>query len=406
MRVGSNTLFDNNVANLSMQQTRLFLTQQQISSGRRLLTASDDPVAAARALEISQADGQNTQFTANRTAARHTVSLAESVLQSVTTLIQDVKAAAAGAGNGIYTDRERQSVATELSGRLDELIGLANSTDGAGNYLFAGYQTQTQPFANTPAGVGYLGDDGQRSIQVNATRQMPSSVSGAEVFMRIRNGNGTFATQASATNAGSGVISSGTVVNPALMMPGESYQVDFLDNGLGGVDYSVTNTTTGAQVIAAQPYVSGQAISFDGIQFEIRGTPAVGDSFTVAPSSNESVFKTLSDMVAALNAPILPGDAVGKAKLSNSLNKGSSNLDNALDAVLTARASLGLRLNEIDALQTAGDDLGIQYRQTLASLQEVDYNKAISDLAQQQLYLTAAQKSFSQVMQLSMFNYM
>ena len=399
MRISSNTLFDSNVALLGQQQTRLLQTQQQIASGRRILSASDDPVAAARALEIGQSDTMNTQYAANRIAARHKLSLAESNLQSVTSLLQDVRTAVVGAGNGTFNNSDRQTVAADLSGRLQELTGLANSTDGAGNYLFAGFQSRTQPFVNTVAGVGYFGDDGQQNMQVSAARQIASGDSGSDVFMRVKNGNGTFVAQAAATNAGTGVISQGSVTNPAALVAGNSYSISF------GLVAGVMNyTVTGAPVALAAPvtgvYVSGQAIGFDGMQVDIQGMPAVTDTFTVTPSANESVFKTISDLISALDTPM-----VG-ANLTNSLNNGLNQLHNALNNILTVRSSLGLRLNEIDALQSAGEDLGLQFKQSLSELQDVDYNKAISDLTQQQMSLQAAQQTFAKVASLSLFDYL
>ncbi len=416
MRVSSSTLFDSNVAALSQQQSRLIQTQQQISTGRRILTPAVDPVASARALDISQSDAMNTQYASNRTAARHTVSLAESTLQSVTSLLQDVKTATVAAGNGSLTNSDRRTFATELAGRLQELVGLANSTDGLGNYLFSGFQSKTQPFMSTAAGISFAGDDGQRMVQVSASRQIPSSDSGADIFMRIKNGNGTFVTQATATNTGSGIVSQGNLVSPppTAAQAGNSYQLTFtVDPVTAATTYTVTGTDAfGAALPPASlpapnaPYVSGQAISFNGIQFDIQGAPANGDSFTVTPSANESVFKTISDLITALNTPVsdvAPGSA---ALLAGSLGRGLNNLDNALDKVLTTRSSLGLRLNEIDVLQTAGEDLGLQFKQALSLLQDVDYNKALSDLTQQQMFLQAAQQSFVKVSGLSLFNYL
>lgn len=407
MRVSSNTLFDANVAALNQQQTRLLQVQQQISTGRKILTASDDPVAAVRALEVAQSDAMNTQYAANRDAARHTLSLAESSLQDVTTLLQDVRTATVNAGNGAMTASDRRTIAAELSGRLQELAGLANSTDGVGNYLFAGFQTGTRPFVDTAAGTGYFGDDGQRNVQVSASRQMASSGNGADIFMRIKNGNGTFVTQAAAANTGTGIVSLGALANPppAPAQAGNSYQLIF--SVIGTVtSYTVTGTDAlGAALPPASlpapgaPYVSGQAISFNGLQFDIQGIPDDGDVFTVAPSSNESVFRTLSSLIDALNAPV-----VG-ASLTNSLNSGLNQLDNALNNVLATRSSLGLRLNEIDTLQMAGEDLGLQFRQSLSQLQDVDYNQAISDLMRMETSLQAAQQSFSRVAGLSLFDY-
>jgi len=406
MRISSSTIFDSNVAAMGQQQTRLMQTQQQIASGKRLLTAASDPVAATRALDITQSDAINSQQAASRTSARHAVSIAESNLQGVTTLIQDVRTSAVYAGNGTLNASDRATLATSLSGRLQELVGLANSTDGVGNYLFSGFQSRTQPFIDTPAGMGYFGDDGQRLAQVSATRQMASSDSGADVFMRIKTGNGTFVTQATANNSGSGVVSAGAVSDPAALT-GNNYRIAFADAvaPATGMTYTVSNLTTGLPVPALPsvpvpvPYVSGQAIAFDGMRLDIQGVPAAGDSFSVAPSGNESIFKTISDLIATLNSPVVGSN------LTNGLNRGINNLDNALNNVLSVRATLGLRLNEIDSLQVTGEDLGLQLKQTLSQLQDVDYNKAISDLNQQQTTLQAAQKSFTQVSSLSLFTY-
>ena len=422
MRISSNTIFDSNVAALNQQQTRLLHTQQQIASGRRLLTASDDPVAATRALEISQAEATNTQYASNRDSARHTLSLAESTLQAVTSLILDARDATIAAGNGSLDSSGRKAIATDMTAKLQELTGLANSTDGLGNYLFAGFQSRTKPFVDTPTGMGFFGDDGQNLVQVASNRQMATSDSGADVFMRIKNGNGTFLAQATAANTGTGVTSAGSVTDSASLKAGHSYKLTFsvgpdAPGGPNLTKYVVWDSTPpaappGTQVlpdpllppppapaVLGVPYVSGQAISFDGMQIDIKGAPANGDSFTVAPSANESVFNTISDLITALNAPV-----VG-ANLTNSLGHGLHQLDNALNNVLTTRATLGLRLNELDALQIAGENMGLQFKQTLSKLQDTDYNKAISDLTQQNMSLQAAQKSFVKATDLSLFNY-
>lgn len=398
MRISSNTIFESNVATLNMQQARLLQTQQQLASGLRLTSPSVDPVAAARALDVAQTDAMNTQFSSNRDAARNTLSMADSTLQSVVSLLQDVRTSAVDAGNGLLGNAERKIIAANLDQRLQELVGLANSTDGLGNYLFAGFQSRSQPFVATPAGVGYFGDDGQRNIQVSASLQMTSSDSGADVFMRIKSGNGVFSTQAGSSNTGTGVVSLGSVTNPSLLT-GNHYSIVF-GVSAGVTTYDVLDTTTSTLVLSAQPFVSGQSITFDGMQLDIKGVPASGDTFTVAPSANQSVFKTISDLIGVLNAPVVGGN------LSNALLHGIKDIDNALEKVVNTRSSVGLRLNEIDSLQTAGDNLGLQFKSTLSQLQDTDYNKAASELAQQNLMLQAAQQSFVKVANLSLFSYL
>lgn len=405
MRISSNTIYDSNVAALGQQQTNLLKTQQQVSTGRKIQTASDDPVAAARAISVNQADAMNTQYAANRTSVRHTLSLAESNLQGVTALIQDVQTAAVSAGNGSLSAIDRRTIATELSGRLQELVGLANSTDGAGNYLFSGFQSQAQPFADVAGVISYNGDDGQRLAQANASRQIAASDSGADIFMRVKNGNGTFITQATAGNTGTGIISPGSITDPAALVAGNSYTISF-SVAAGVTSYTVTGAPAAlVPAMAGIAYVSGQAVSFGGMQLDIQGAPANGDTFTVVPSTNESIFKTISDLITALNATVPTAANGGTTGLTNSLNRGLNNLDNALNNILSIRSSLGLRLQEVDALQTAGDDLSLQFKQTLSQLQDVDYNKALSDVTQQMTSLQAAQKSFAAVSNLSLFNY-
>ena len=399
MRISTSTIYNANISLLNQQQAQLLHTQQQISTQRRILTPADDPIASARALDVSQADASNSQYATNRNAALHSTSMSEGVLQSVTSLLQDVRTIAVNAGNGALNNSDKLTLATDLSGRLEDLLALANSTDGVGNYLFSGFQGKTQPFANTNAGVQYQTDDGQRMIQVSSSRQLAASDSGADIFMRVKNGNGTFIAQAASANVGSGIASSGAVTNPALLT-GNNYQVTF-SVAAGVTTYGVTNITPGAlvpvPVAAGTPYVSGQVISFDGLQLDVTGAPASGDVFTVTPSTNESIFKTISNLITALRTPGPLGGATAAA---------INGLDRGMDNVLTVRASLGARLQELDALQSAGESLGVQYKQTLSQLQDLDLNKAISDLTQQKTSLEAAQKSFLAVSGLSLFNYM
>lgn len=404
IRVSSSSIFDTNVSMLNQQQSALLHTNQQVASGRRMLTPADDPAASATALMVTQADGTNTQFTTNRNAAKSATSMAESVLQSVSNLLMDVKTSAVQAGNGALSAADKQTIATKLQGNLDELVSLANSTDGTGNFLFSGFQGKTSPFVKTAAGIVYNGDDGQRMIQVSSSRQIAGGDSGANIFMRIKSGNGTFVAegpQAPAVNTGAASISQGTVTNPALIT-GNSYLINFTSP----TTFDVTNNL-GAIISAGNAFVSGQAINtIPGMQFSIGGVPAAGDTFNIKPSTNEGIFKTISDLITSLNATNPAGTAATNADLNTTLSKAMGGMDRALDNVLTVRASLGARLNELDSLQTSGEDLTLQYKSTLSILQDLDYNKAISDMNQQTISLQAAQKSFKQIADLSMFNYM
>lgn len=405
MRVSTAMLYDLGVGSIQRQTSSLLHTQQQVATGRRVLAPSDDPVAAARVLEVSQSKEINAQYRENQSNAQAALGLEESQLTAVGELIQYVRQRAVQAGNTVLTDSDRRGIAADLRNQFGQLLGIANATDGNGQYLFSGYQGNNKPFAGSvEGGVTYAGDDGQRLLQVSASRQMAVSDSGNDAFMRIRNGNGTFATSAAAGNTGSGIIDAGNVVNPAAVTR-HNYTVNFSVAG-GVTTYTVVDQSTTpapTTVVPSTTYTSGAPISFDGISLTITGAPANGDSFTVAPSTSQSLFATVANLITALESSV--GVAGGATRLSNKVNQALTNLDQAQENVLTLRAAIGSRQVELDALSGMGEDLDMQYADTLSQLQDVDYAEAISRLTREQTYLEAAQKSFLRVSGLSLFNY-
>jgi flagellar hook-associated protein 3 FlgL len=407
MRISTSSLYATSTAQLGTLQSQLARTQQQLSTNHRMLSAADDPVAAARALEVTQSQSINAQFSTNRANARSSLSQEEVALTSVQQLIQDVQETAVAAGSGANSASDRATYANELSGRLDDLMALANTSDGNGGYLFSGYKTDTMPFVKTNTGVDYQGDQGQVQLQVGGARKIAMNDSGSSVFTSIPTGNGAFVTSAS-PNTGNGVISAGTV-SDSRQLTGHSYQIDFSAPGTPPVSsYTITDLTTNTTVppppaVAAVPYVSGDPIKVGGMSFDIKGVPEAGDSFSVKPSEKQDLFTTISKMIDTLRAPADTADQ--KQALTDGLASANGNLSAALDNVLTVRSSVGSRQKELDTLDSAGDDADVQYASTLSVLQDLDLVKAISQFTQQQATLDAAQKTFKAVSSLSLFNY-
>lgn len=188
MRISTQLLFETGANRIGDLQNRLQKTQEQIASGRRILTPSDDPVAATRALDVTQTQSINNQYAVNRQYAKNNLGQVEGTLAGVTSLMQDVKTTIIAAGNGTLSDTERGFMASELNGRLEQLLGFANSRDATGNYLFSGFQSNTAPFSTITAippalpGVAYNGDSGVQKLQVDATRQMAINTPGSTVF--------------------------------------------------------------------------------------------------------------------------------------------------------------------------------------------------------------------------------
>jgi len=402
MRVSTSWIYASGSADLSRKQAEMLRTQQQLSSGKRLLSPADDPIAASAALGLEQARAQNDQYTRNQGFAQDTLRLAESTLANAGTVLQEVRELAIAAGNDTLGAADRASLAVAVRGKLQALLGLANTRDGADGYLFAGYQENAQPFTATASGVAYQGDQGSRALQVSATRQLAVSASGADVFEGARAGNGQFTVAAGAGNAGAATADPGRVVNPAALT-GHSYRVVFSAGG-AGTTYDIVDTTTAATIVSGAAYTSGAAISFDGMQLTVSGAPADGDTFTLAPSARQSVFGTLDDLAA-----LLEGSAAGttdQAQFHTALGTAIASLDQAHDHLLAVRTGIGSRLNELDALASQGASTGELLQSESSRLVDLDYAEAASRLAQQQISLQAAQQSYLRVTGLSLFNFL
>ena len=412
MRISTAMIFNSSVSSMNQQTAAQLKLTQQISSGQRITTPADDPVAATQVLEVQQARDINGQYSTNLSNAKSALGLEDAQLSSVTDILTRIKELSVEAGNSTYSDSNRAAIAVELRSDFGQLMNIANATDGTGQYLFSGYKGSTQPFsgsidaliANPSLDVSYLGDDGQRTLSVAASSQLAVSDAGSNVFMRIPAGNGYFTTTYATGNTGTGVIDPGTVTDPTAWANTANKPLTLSFAVAAGVT-TYTVTDSGGNTLATGNYTDGQAITLaaQGISFTVAGAPANGDSFSIQASSSKSLFRSLADLIGALETPQV-NDAT-KAKFETDLSGSLADLNQATDNILKVRTAVGSRLGEVTSLTNLNGDVDLQYAQTLSSLRDLDYTKAISDLTQSQTNLTAAQKSFAAVSQLSLFNY-
>ncbi len=413
MRISTQSFYEQSQKAMGSQQTNLLRVQQQMGSMTKILSPSDDPIAATRALAVSQSLALNSQYEASRSMAMQSLSLEESALQSVTTLLQDIKVLVIQAGNGSLTDADRAAIASALESSLNQLQGLANTDDGNGQYLFAGFKSSTPPFAKDSHGVmQYTGDQGQRLMQVDVSRQMAATDDGRSIFQTVQGGAGYISTasgnSAGTPNKGTGVFSSNAVINPIDVNFGKDFTISFPTAGTYQVDL-LPLTVPAATPVASGSYTDNGSISFGGVQMSISGSPAAGDSFSVktAKNANTDVFGAISDIITAIKNPIdADGTGVGRANLLNALSTANRKMTNAHDNVLTVRASIGSRLQELDALNVTGGNRALLDKSNLSELQDLDYASAIAEFYQRQTALQATQKVFVKIQGLSLFNYL
>lgn len=402
MRVSTTQIFRNGIGAIQDGQQSLARTQLQLSTGRRILTPSDDPSGAVQALQLRSAIEKTEQYQRNVNIAEQRLRLSETILTSVGEGLQRVRELAVQGNNASQTNETRRYIAGEIRQILDELLQLSNTRDANGEYIYAGLSSLTQPFSPGAGGeVFYNGDEGQRHLQISPVRQLAIGDSGQAVFMNIPTGNGTFVVREALGNTGGGVIDAGSVTDMAAWVPDE-YTINF--SQLGDVLVYQVEDSDGAVVLGPEPYREGEGIRFNGIETRLQGVPDDGDAFVLAPSVNQDLFSTYRQLAEALETPVV--GTASRARLNNAVNRALVNLDQALGVIIDSRASVGSRLNTIDNQRNINEDVLLQLRTTLSEVEDLDYAEAISRFNLQQATLQAAQQSYVQVQRLSLFNFL
>jgi flagellar hook-associated protein 3 FlgL len=379
-------------------ESSLSQTQNQISSGKAFTSPSQNPIAAGTVNNYNQTLSQSNQYSANGNSAHTSLQTEGTALTQLQNQLQSLRSLALEANSGTQTGEDLNAIAQQATQIQNSLLSVANTQDGNGQYIFSGFASQTQPFSLTATGASYAGDQGQNQIQIAAGQTVAAGDNGDTVFNQIKTGNGTFAVAANAANTGSGVVGATTVTGTT---------------GYSGATYSINFTTpnayqvvdSGGAVVTSGTYTSGQEITFGGAQVTLSGQPAAGDSFSVAPSTNQSLFTTVQNLVSALQAAGSDGPNQ-QPKLNNAVATALNNLDQAISQTSTVQASVGGRLNTITTQQSIQVSQQTQLQQSISSLQSLDYASAITSLDSQNTTLSAAMQAYTLTQGLSLFKFL
>jgi flagellar hook-associated protein 3 FlgL len=320
----------------------------------------------------------------------------DSALTQLQDQLQNLRDLALEANNASESPSDLSAIATQVQQIQGSLLSVANTQDGEGNYIFAGYSTQTEPFAQTASGASYSGDQGQRQVQIGAGQTVVVSDNGDAVFNQVKTGNGTFNVTAASTNTGSGLVGATAVTDPADYVAG-TYSINFTAPDA----YQVVNS--GGTVVTSGTYTSGQAITFAGMQVTLSGAPAAADSFSIAPSTDQSIFTTVQNLANALQQST--ATTAGQTQLNNSITAAINGIDQALDNTQTVQSSVGARLNTITTAQAVATTQQTQLQESISNIQSLNYASAVTNLDSQNTTLQAAMEAFTQTEGLSLFKY-
>lgn len=396
MRIATAHAYDTSLEALTKRQRELSDSQLQLTTGKRVNRASDDPAAAAQA---ERALSKSARADASQRAAessRNMMSLTEGALGDAGELLQQVREALVASGNATYSDAERRGMAQKIEGLREQLLAVANRSDGASGYLFGGQGSSQPPFVDVPGGVQFRGTAGE--ICAAGEDRLPLSADGRSVWLAARSGNGVFETKA-VTSTGTAFVDAGQVTQPSALT-GSSYSIQFSVNA-GVTTYSVLKDGAAtAQTDVA--YVANKAIEVDGLSVTIKGAPAAGDEFQMTPStSNMSVFDLLDRAAATLKTPFRTGSQIAQSNVND-----LRDVDQVLGQLQSSRAMAGDALNRIDGVSSRLDTIKLQAGVERSNAEDLDMVHAISEFQNQQTGYDAALKSYSMVQRMSLFQYL
>ena len=410
-RISTSQMQQNAISSMLKQHEKLSRTQQQVATGNKIFKPSEDPVAASRVVNMKSSLATIDQYQTNVDAARSRITLSEGVLASAVDSLQRVRELTVQANNDSQDASTRSFIAAEIIQIQDGLLQLANTSDSNNQFLYSGSLSRFNPFSrNEAGGFEYNGDESQREIQISRSRRIAIDNPGSEVFLEIKNGNGTFSTLNHADNTGTGIIDPGVATADYI---DDTYAIifdksfsEYADAKKAGaipLTYSVVDSK-GMALSKGIPFQSDKAIVFNGVRTAIKGEPNDGDVFIVRPSQNQDVFTTLENLINALESK---GPAAkNNISFHNAMNRSLVDLSQSLNNFLEVRAGIGGRLNTLDSQENINEAYKLQVREILSGVEDLDFAEAVSRLNLEMTGLEASQKAFTRVQDISLFNFL
>lgn len=394
MRISTTQIYTQGLKAFGDQQVKLAKLQEQISTGRRIINPSDDPAASARILELEQTVELNQQYQVNIDQAQNRLYLEETALTGVENVLLRMRELTLQANNATMDIESRRAISYEIDQLQDQLLSLSNTIDANGDYLFAGYQSKTQPFTQNTTGsiphVDFNGDQGQRLVKISQSRQINIDSPGRELFMQISSAVALNETTA-ATNTGTGVMAPAHVNDVATYVPGD-YQIIFT----GANTYDVVDLSGPINIVTGATYTDSGYIDFQGIRTSITGAPAVGDSFNISQGQYKDIFSIAYDLSESLKS----------TSPTQNYAQALQDIDAAFSGVVQARTNIGGRLNALESQYEDNESVIVATQTTISTLRDTDLAEAISQLTLEQTTLDAAQAVFARITSSSLFNFL
>lgn len=414
-RLGSANTYDLAMSNISNRQSALSNLQENLTSGKKVVRASDDPTGAAQAERALTRISRIATDQRALESQRNSIAQAESTLGDVTDALQNFRELVVSAGNGVHTAADRKTIAGQLSGLRDQIFALANRLDTNGQPLFSALGSALAPFVgpqSTAPDYTFNGLPGQSATSEVA---IPFALDGDSAFMlqSTRDGvyNVSMGSASSTLKTGSVVLNSPPVA--PFIVPDKSYTISFSSvtavAGNTTANYDILDSTganlldsAGTPVTGSKTYATGQSFTvteMPGLTLSITGTPVAAE--TIKVDSSPSLFSVLDNAIRDLGNP-----SASSTSASQAVAQALKNIDVSMGRVSAVRGQAGDLLNRADRISSNQEARSIQLEGDRSRAEDLDMVKGISDFQKQQTGYQAALQSYAQVQKLSLFTYL
>jgi flagellar hook-associated protein 3 FlgL len=408
MQISTNQFLLGSLGSLLTQQSNVNQLDREIATGQTMLDATSDPAGAGKAVALTSSIDRLSYDSGNATAATEQLQNGLGALQQVSTLIDQLRQIALEAADGGTSAASRSALVSTAQSGLQQLVQLANSQAPDGSYIFAGTNVNAAPFETLANGqVVFTGNDGSNRVEVAPSVNVPLTVSGRSIFSDIPAGENGVGVTAAAGNTGTDYAVAQNVTSvsqlTAEQLAGTQYEIAFSASG-SSLNYTVTSGTgspgsvrflASSGTVVSGSFTNGQELQFGGLQVKIVGTPQAGDQFTVQPAATSSLFQTVQGLITALQS-----DPSHPQNIENTI----ANLDGAQNNILSAQASLGANLVELQGLQTQNSTTSSNDQAQLSNLQSANLPQVMANYSEGVTALQAAELAFGKIQNMSLFS--
>ena len=400
--------------------------QNRVATGKNILRASDDPVAAVNLSVSKEQRALVERFEKNAASARQTLHLTDGALQQAINVVTRISELAIQAGNDTYGVQDRKAIEAEVDELTNVLVSIANTRDSSGQSIFGGYKTDIDAFKTSLDGtITYQGDTGQRSLQLSENMPVTTSLDGANAFMRVETTEGSLSifdmlkSAKSAISSAASAHKQATATGSALVeftLPRDPIGWKFSITGSKGTaeisaDISTGNISTLSAAINAQTSATGVAANVDAngalqLTENFNGEIKMSHVEINGVDFAEQEVEYFANFTSYDGAGEVVGEIRKLTDMDQIISTSVNNLSSTISHISSQMAFVGAQINKVDTQTQVLSERKITVDEKISEIGDADLTELVTQLKSLILNRDAAQQAFVKIGQQSLFDYL